>query len=89
MALGADRADVMRAVFLGGLGPVLLGVTLGLLGALAATRVLSSLLFEITATDPLTFAGVAGFLMAVAVAACFLPASRASRVDPMTALRLE
>ena len=74
---------------LSGLRPVLLGLTLGLLGAFAATRVLSSLLFEVTATDPMTFAGVSGFLLAVAVAACYLPARRASRVDPMTALRLE
>jgi ABC-type antimicrobial peptide transport system permease subunit len=74
---------------LDGLGPALLGVGLGLLGASAVTRVLSSLLFEVTATDPTTFAGVAGFLLAVAAAACYLPALRASRVDPMTALRLE
>ena len=78
-----------QAVLLSGLWPVLLGVVLGLLGALAATRVLSSLLFEVATTDPLTFAGVAGFLTVVAVAACYLPARRASRVDPMTALRLE
>ena len=78
-----------RVVLRGGLGPVLLGVSLGLLGAFAATRVLSSLLFEITATDPLTFVGVAGFLMAVAAAACYMPARRASRVDPMKALRLD
>jgi putative ABC transport system permease protein len=89
MALGADRAAVRRAVLRSGLGPVLIGVTLGLLGAFAVTRVLSSLLFEITATDPLTFAGVAGFLMLVAAVACYMPARRASRVDPMTALRLE
>jgi len=89
MALGADRATVRRAVLLGGLRPVLLGVVLGLMGALAATRVLSSLLFEVTATDPMTFAGVAGFLLIVAAIACYLPARRASRVDPMTALRLE
>jgi len=89
MALGADRTTVRRAVLLGGLRPVLLGVVLGLLGAFAATRVLSSLLFEVTATDPMTFAGVAGFLLTVAAIACYLPARRASRVDPMTALRLE
>jgi putative ABC transport system permease protein len=89
MALGADRPTVRRAVLTSGLWPVLLGVGLGLLGAFAATRVLSSLLFEVTATDPLTYAGVAGFLTVVAVAACYLPARRASRVDPMTALRLE
>ncbi len=89
MALGADPGAVRRAVMLSGLRPVLLGLTLGLLGAFAATRVLSSLLFEVTATDPMTFAGVSGFLLAVAVAACYLPARRASRVDPMTALRLE
>lgn len=89
MALGADRATMQRAVLLGGLRPVLLGVAIGLLGAFAATRVLSSLLFEVTATDPLTFAAVAGFLLIVAAVACYLPARRASRVDPMTALRLE
>jgi ABC-type antimicrobial peptide transport system permease subunit len=80
---------VLRAVLLSGLWPVVLGVVLGLLCAFVATRVLSSLLFGVTSTDPLTFAGVAGFLMAVALAACYLPARRASRVDPMTALRLE
>jgi putative ABC transport system permease protein len=74
---------------LSGLRPVLLGLTLGLLGAFAATRVLSSLLFEVTATDPITFVGVAAFLLAVAAVACYLPARRASRVDPLTALRLE
>jgi predicted permease len=89
MALGADSRAVRRAVMIGGLGPVVLGVVLGLLGALAATRVLNSLLFEVTSTDPLTFAGVGSFLLAVAAAACYLPARRASRVDPMTALRLE
>lgn len=89
MALGADRGEVRRAVIRGGMGPVILGLTLGLLVSSAATRVLASLLFEVTATDPVTFAGVSAFLVAVAAVACYFPALRASHVDPMVTLRLE
>jgi ABC-type antimicrobial peptide transport system permease subunit len=68
---------------------VLIGLTIGLAGSLALTRFLSSLLFGVTATDPLTFASVAVLLALVALAACHMPARRATRVDPIEALRME
>ena len=89
MALGARRADLMRLVVGQGMSLALAGVVLGVTGALALTRVLSSLLFETSATDPLTFTLTALLLSAVSLAACWLPASRATRVDPMVALRHE
>jgi len=89
MALGAQRKDVMR-LFLGeGMLVVVIGLTIGLAGSLTLTRFLSSLLFGVTATDPLTFASVAVVLALVALAACHIPARRAIRVDPMVALRCE
>ena len=89
MALGAQRRDVMR-LFLGeGMLVVLIGLTIGLAGSLALTRFLSSLLFGVTATDPLTFVSVAVLLALVALAACHIPARRAIRVDPMVALRCD
>lgn len=89
MAIGARAADVLRLVLRQELGAVALGMGAGLLGAVAATRVLSASLFGVGATDPLTFAGVAGLLAAVALLATLLPARRATRVDPMKALRAE
>ena len=89
MALGAQRGDVLQLILRGGLRLVAVGVVIGLAGAFALTRVLQSQLFGVTAHDPLVFAGNAALLIAVATAACLLPALRATRVDPMTALRTE
>jgi putative ABC transport system permease protein len=89
MALGAQRADVLRLFIKQGMALVLLGVGVGLLGAFALTRVMTSLLFEVSANDPLTFAGVALLLSLIALLACYMPARRAARLDPMIALRHE
>jgi predicted permease len=89
MALGAQRRDVMSLVLGEGMFVILIGLAIGLAGSLALTRFLSSLLVGVTATDPLTFAGVAVLLAIVALAACYIPARRAMRVDPMLALRYE
>ena len=89
MSLGARRLDVLRLVVRQGLLLAAAGIVVGLAGAFALTRLLSSLLYGVNATDPLTFAGVTGLLAAVAAAASFLPAWRATRVDPVIALRCE
>jgi predicted permease len=89
MAIGAQRRDVLTLVLSGGLKLVLIGVAIGLVGAIALTRLLQSFLYGVTATDPLTFAGNAVLLLAVASIACLLPAFRATRVDPLVALRAE
>jgi putative ABC transport system permease protein len=89
MALGARRGDVIRMVVGQGMALTLAGVGVGLGLALALTRVMSGLLYGVSASDPLTYAGVAGVLAVVALAACLIPARRASRVDPMVALRYE
>ncbi len=87
MALGAQVRDVLGLIVSQGMRMVLLGLALGLAGALALTRVLASLLLGVGATDPLTFIGVAIVLVTVALLACYLPARRAARVDPLVALR--
>ncbi|HSF44131.1 MAG TPA: FtsX-like permease family protein, partial [Thermoanaerobaculia bacterium] len=89
MALGAQARDVLLLVIRQGLLLVILGVALGLLGALALTRVLSSLLYEVSATDPMTFAGIALLLLLVSAIACYIPARRAARVDPLIAIRYD
>ena len=89
IAIGAERGDVLRMVLGQGAKVALLGVVLGMAAALALTRLMTSLLFGVSPTDPLTFAGVATLLTLVALGASFLPARRATRVDPMVALRCE
>jgi putative ABC transport system permease protein len=88
-ALGAARVDILQLILRQGMTMTAVGIAVGVVGALAVTRVLSSQLFGIKATDPLTFVGVALVLAAVALAACYFPARRATRVDPMVALRYE
>src|SRR5262249_54524406 len=89
VALGAASGDVLRMILGQGLRTVLIGRLIGLAGSLVLTRTVSSLLFGVTATDPLTFAAVVLLLIAAALLACYVPARRATRVDPMVALRCE
>jgi putative ABC transport system permease protein len=89
MALGASALDVLKMVVGQGMLLVLIGVGCGLVGALGVTRVMSSMLFGVSTTDPLTFGGISLLLAIVAFLACYIPARRATRVDPMTALRYE
>ena len=89
MALGAQKADLLWRVMRQGLTPALLGLGAGIIGALGLTRLLSSLLFGVKPTDPLTFIAVSLILSGVAAVACYIPARRAMRVDPMVALRYQ
>jgi putative ABC transport system permease protein len=89
VALGAETRDVLRLVLRQGLTLALLGVALGVAASLALTRLMKTLLFGVSTTDPLTFAGVVLLLTCIALLACWLPARRATKVDPMIALRCE
>jgi putative ABC transport system permease protein len=89
MALGALRAQVLRRILYDGLRPAVIGLALGLIAAVEASRLLRGMLYETRNLDPIVFAAVAGTLLIVAAIACIVPAWRASRIDPMQALRTE
>ena len=89
MALGAQRRDLLRLVVGQGILLVQVGAAIGIAAAIGVTRFMSTILYGIHADDPLTFAGVAILLMLVALAACYIPARRATRIDPLVALRYE
>jgi putative ABC transport system permease protein len=89
MALGAKRGDVIRLILKQGLALTLIGLAVGIAGALAAARAMSGLLYGVSAADPVTFVAISLMLLAVALLACYLPARRAAKVDPMVALRFE
>jgi putative ABC transport system permease protein len=89
MALGAQKGQVLKLMLKQGLELTLIGTAIGIAAALALTRLLSTLLFGVSSADPAIFAGIVLFLMLVSLIACYLPARRATRIDPMTALRSE
>ena len=89
MALGASRQNVFRLIVWNGGRLAAIGILIGVIGAAAVTRVITSLLYNVTATDPLSFVGTAVFLALVALLASYIPARRATAVDPMVALRAE
>jgi putative ABC transport system permease protein len=89
MALGARSGDVLRLVMREAVGVLAIGGAIGLVVALLLTRLMGGLLYGVAATDPLTFAGVGALLAAVALVATYVPARRAVRVDPLSALRAE
>ena len=89
LALGAQLSDVLRLVLRQGLKLTIIGAALGLLGAYVATRAITSVLYGVSATDPLTFVSVSGLLILVALIASYVPARRATKVEPLVALRNE
>jgi putative ABC transport system permease protein len=89
MALGASPPDVLRMVLRQGLLPVVLGVVFGAMGALALARVIASQFYGVQPSDPVTFLAAAALVLIVACFACFIPARRATRIDPLVALRYE
>ena len=89
MALGAQTSDVLKLIIKRGMTLTLAGVAIGLIASLALTRLMETLLFDVSATDPLTFSLIALLLTAVAMLACYIPARRATNLDPMIALKCE
>jgi ABC-type antimicrobial peptide transport system permease subunit len=89
IALGAQWSDVITLILRNGMLLVTIGLTIGLLGALALTRLMTSLLFEVSPADPITFGAVVVCVILAALVACYIPARRATKVDPLIALRYE
>jgi len=89
MALGARAFDVLKLIVRNGMRVALVGIAIGLGGAFALTRLMTSLLFGVSPTDLMTFAAVSGLLILIALLACYIPARRAAKVDPLEALRFE
>jgi putative ABC transport system permease protein len=89
MALGADSSAITSLIVWQGLTPALAGIAMGIGGGLACARLLQTMLYDASPTDPLVFGAVAALLIAITLAACFIPARRATRIDPVIALRAE